>query len=131
MYLFDSSSNWPTHWFYLAALAVSAIGWVVREIRARQAQSWPIVDGIVEFTHVRVEGSGSEGREIAEVAYSYRVEGEYYGGYHPLASAWEFGNFPKGSRVVVHYKQSDPSTSFLDRDDLRRRKQRIAAGLQR
>lgn len=132
MYLVENSHGLPAYWFYAAAFAVSGIGWAIREVRARSAQSWPTVDGIVEFTHVRVEGrAGSESREIPEVAYSYHVEGEYYGGYHRVTSEPDLADFPKGSRVVVHYKQSDPSTSFLDREDLGSRKARIASGLQR
>ena len=131
MFLVENSYGLPAYWFYAAAFAVSGIGWAIREVRARSAQSWPTVDGIVEFTHVRVEGgAGRESREIPEVGYSYRVEGEYYGGYHPVTSERDLSDYPKGSRVVVHYKHSDPSTSFLDREDLRSRKTRIAAGLE-
>lgn len=131
MYLVESGHDFPAYWFYAVALAVSGIGWAIREVRARSAQSWPMVDGIVEFAHVRLEGgAGHESREIPEVAYSYHVDGEYYGGYHPMTSERDLADFPKGSRVIVHYKPSDPSTSFLDREDVSSRKARIAAGLQ-
>jgi len=86
-----------------------------------------MADGTVEYTMVRAEGHGRTYREIAEVNYSYAVEGEFYSGTHVVGNEAEFEMFPKESRVVVHYKPSNPSVSFLDREDLRSRRDRVEA----
>ena len=101
-------------------------GWLLRQLRSRAAQAWPVVDGTVEFNTVRTEGFGRSEHDIPEVNYSYRVEGEYYSGAHVVSSEVEFAAFPKQSRVVVHYKPSNPAVSFLDRDDLRSRRERMS-----
>jgi hypothetical protein len=113
------------YWIYLVVAGVGLAGWLVREVRSRAAQSWPVVDGTVESTGVQVEGFGRDQREIAEVNYSYRVEGEFYSGAHEVSGESEFVWFPKLSRVVVHYKTSDPSKSFLDRQDVRLRREQM------
>ena len=110
---------------FLFAAGIFVIIWAIRELRTRKAQAWPMVDGHVESAEVREEGMGEDHREIPEISYSYRIDGEYYGGYHQLSRATDLELFPKGSRVVVHFKSSDPSKSFLDREDLRRRKNRM------
>ncbi len=123
----QSGNFWSENWLIIAILGIGAAGWLIREVRARIAQSWPIVDGTVEFTTIRVEQHGRSQREIHEVNYSYRVQGEYYSGAHRVGGESDFAAFPKLSRVVVHYKPSDPSVSFLDREDLRSRRARILA----
>jgi len=80
-----------------------------------------MTEGIVESTTVRTEGFGRRQHDVAEVNYSYKVEGEYYSGAHVVNSEVQFVAFPKQSRVIVHYKPSNPAVSFLDRDDLRSR----------
>ena len=112
------------YWVYVAALTVTVGGWLLRELRSRAAQAWPRTDGTVESTTVRTEGFGRSERDIAEVNYSYKVEGEYYSGAHVVGSEADFDAFPKQSRVIVHYKPSNPAVSFLDRDDLRSRLER-------
>ena len=109
------------YWIYGAVMMATAAGWLLRELRSRAAQAWPITDGTVESTTVRTEGFGDSARDIAEVNYSYRVEGEYDSGAHLVSSEVEFAAFPKQSRVIVHYKPSNPAVSFLDRNDLRSR----------
>jgi len=80
------------------------------------------VDGTVESHLFYVEGFGQHRRQIAEVSYSFSVDREYYSGAHKVGGESEFAYFPKGSRVLVHYKSSDPSISFLDHEDIRLRK---------
>jgi hypothetical protein len=106
---------------YGGAALVSFIGWAVREWRARQAQSWPAAQGTVESALTRDVGEGRERRTVFELSYSYSINGEYYGSYHQLLRERDLKAFPKGSYVLVHYKASDPSDSFLDREDLRSR----------
>jgi hypothetical protein len=50
------------------------------------------------------------------------VQGESYSGAHVVGGEHEFDAFPKLSRVFVHYKPSDPTVSFLDREDIRSKK---------
>jgi len=119
----DSSVH---YWVFVAVLTSTAGGWLLRQLRSRGAQAWPIADGTVEFNTVRTEGFGRSEHDVAEVNYSYRVEGEYYSGAHVVSSELEFAAFPKQSRVVVHYKPSNPAVSFLDRDDLRSRRERMS-----
>ena len=77
---------------------------------------------------MRQDGAGSYQSYVPEVSYSYNVDGEYYIGFHVVNSGKGLAAFPKGSRVVVHYKTSDPAKSFLDREDLRSRQKLAPAG---
>jgi Protein of unknown function (DUF3592) len=116
----ESTSSLPNYWWFLALVAGVGLEWAVREWRERRAQSWPTVQGTVEWTWVRVEGSGRHQRSIPEVCYSYTVNGEYYSGTH---ECFDLSRFPKGLCVQVHYKPSDPSVSFLDREEMRAREE--------
>ncbi len=122
-----SGDFWGEYWLYGVVVAIVAGGWLVRELRSRTAQSWPTAEGTVESTTVRAEGLERNQCEIAEVNYSYQVEGEFYSGAHVVKSDSEFAAFPKESRVIVHYKRSNPAVSFLDREDLRSRRERMMA----
>lgn len=109
-----SASRWQV---FLVALAASIVWLLFGKWRERQAQSWPVVQGTIEWTQVRVEGIGRDERRIPEVCYSYTVNDEYYSGSHEIFEA-DFHHYPKGSRILVHYKGSDPSVSFLDLRDM-------------
>src|SRR5258707_844757 len=114
-----------TAWFHYVIYAIAIGAGVgaraVRAIRARLAQSWPVVNGTVEYCWERTEGEGRNERDIAEVNYSYKVDGEFYSGAYEVGSAADFAFFPKGSTVLVHHKPSDASTSFLDLEEVRAR----------
>ena len=114
-------------WIRLIVLAISKTARLIRERRSRAAQSWPMVEGTVESTMVREGEFGQDQGLVAEVQYSYSVGGAFYSGAHEVKSEREFESFPKLSRVVVHYKPSDPSVSFLDREDVRLRGERMMA----
>jgi hypothetical protein len=127
MVLLTAGTNfdWLFHgWPFLLAGITGIFAWAIHQIRSRQAQSWPVVDGTVESHLVYVEGFGQHRHQIAEVSYSYSIDRDYYSGAHKVSGEFEFAYFPKGSRVVVHYKPSDPSTSFLDHEEVRLRKMR-------
>jgi hypothetical protein len=66
----DSSVH---YWVFVAVLTSMAGGWLLRQLRWRAAQAWPVADGTVEFTTVRTEGFGRSEHDIAEVNYSYKV----------------------------------------------------------
>jgi len=117
--------GWLLHtWPYLLGGITGLSAWAIFQIRSRQAQSWPVVDGTVESHSFYVEGFGQHRHQIAEVSYSYSIDREYYSGAHKVSGEFEFAYFPKGSLLVVHYKPSDPSASFLDREEVRLRKLR-------
>jgi TolB-like protein len=123
----DSSVH---YWVYGAVSMAAGGAWLLRQLRSRAAQAWPMTEGIVESTTVRIEGFGRSEHDVAEVNYSYRVEGEYYSGAHVVSSEVQFAAFPRQSRVIVHYKPSNPAVSFLDRDDLRSRRDGMMLGAQ-
>lgn len=122
----DAAKLVSDYWPYLLIPAIAGAAWLVRELRSRAAQSWPVVEGTVEMHTVRVEGYGRSEHEIAEVNYSYRVQGEFYSGAHVVGGESDFDAFPKLSRVFVHYKPSDPTVSFLDREDIRAKKRMVS-----
>jgi hypothetical protein len=112
--------EWLWHfWPFLLSGIVAILPWAIYQIRSRRAQSWPVVDGAVESHSLHTEYLGSHRREIAEISYSYTVNREYYSGIYRVSGEWQFVHFPRGSRVVVRYKPSDPSTSLLDREHVR------------
>jgi Protein of unknown function (DUF3592) len=110
----SSKSDWQV---VLLALLIGA-AWRAFDVwRERRAQSWPVVQGTVEWTQVRVDDSGRYEKRIPEVCYSYIVNGEFYSGSHEIFEC-NFDKYPKGSRILVHYKPFDPSISFLDLQDM-------------
>ncbi len=108
-------------------MVADAIREVWRGLRSWAAQSWATTDGRVESTAENLVGFGEWQRYVAEVNYSYKVEGEFYSGVHEVNHRAEFAAFPKESRVVVHYKPSNPALSVLDSEDLRSRRERMLA----
>jgi hypothetical protein len=126
LWLSSKGTDWTPYLIYVIGIGAGLGAWAIRKTRARLAQSWPVVNGTVEYCLERIEGEGRNQRDIAEVNYSYKVDGEFYSGAHEVASAVDFVYFPKGSTVLVHHKPSDPSTSFLDLEEVRARE--AAAG---
>ena len=108
-------------WFIVLLLAVAWYCWAVakRLLEWLRQQSWPVVQGKVATPYVQMEMNRGEERK-AEICYSYDVDGHHYFG---VADAYEadFGAYPPGSPILVHYKPSDPSVSRLDRRDMRER----------
>ncbi len=119
--------SWTDVWVGVAGLVLVLIQRLLSDWRSRAAQSWPVADGTVESTAVRNDPLDNNEGPVYEVNYSYKAYGEYYAGAHQVETTTEFELFPVRSRVVVHYDPKDPSKSFLDREDLRSRKERIAA----
>ena len=105
---------------YIVSLIASGIYWIIRELRSRQAQQWPLAQGTVEWTQMRAPGFGDDKRELPEVSYSYSVHDDYYSGTHVCETEGDLVLFPKGLRITVHYDPSNPSSSFLDREEIRR-----------
>ena len=91
--------------------------------RARSAR-WPIVRGTIEggeVTTLRGRSRDRDGpieRATANLAYSYRLNGTYYSGYHIAVfddeqEAWSFAEALKGETVQVSYHPRRPDISVL------------------
>ena len=85
----------------------------------REAESWPTTMATIETKEVRrVQTGKSPQHFVAELAYSYSVEGEFYSGFYkkPFDSeidAWEFADSLSGKSVPIHYKPDNPAISVL------------------
>jgi hypothetical protein len=99
-------------WFLLRRLPCA--------IRSRFAKSWPLTDGRIETVHVRTLGE----QALADLGYSYLVEGTRYSGYYSQQfadeqQAWDFVRRLQGQPVVVRYKRSDPGVAAFRTEDQR------------
>jgi hypothetical protein len=93
-------------WFFIKRLP----GWV----RSSWASSWPIAEGRVETVGVNAFAQ----QAVAEIGYSYFVEGIRYSGYFSKQfaheqDAWNYVSPLKGENVVVRYKSSSPNVSAI------------------
>ena len=102
-------------------IGILLLQWLVREVRSRRAQSWPTVHGTVEHRPSGKDDESFKDAPAHAIYYSYDVEGQFYSGVQILEWKIDTFDFPEGTRVLVHYKLSDPSVSFLDREHLRSR----------
>jgi hypothetical protein len=108
------------HWYiWIGTAAVAGVRWLIYKWREGNAQSWPVTQGTVEWTWTRAEGL-QEDRLVPEVCYSYSVNGEFFSGTYETREK-NFDLFPKGSRILIHYKPGDPSVSYIDREEVRGR----------
>lgn len=87
-------------------------------IRSIRAASWPISEGRIETIDV----STFREQALAELGYSYVVEGERYSGYYSRQFAdeqhgWDFADALRGQRVVVRYRDDHPGVSVLRATD--------------
>src|SRR3974390_1249368 len=93
-------------WFFLKRLP----GW----IRALRAEGWPTTEGRIETTAVKSFGE----QALAELGYSYVVEGERYSGYYSQQfadeqCAWDYLKTLQGQSVVVRFERPRPEVSVL------------------
>ncbi|HYL93331.1 MAG TPA: DUF3592 domain-containing protein [Alphaproteobacteria bacterium] len=118
-----------TSWKEFGAIALIVIGWeflkwAIRRFRTVRAQAWPTVSGTVEHDRQGEPGYPSfEGSPLKGIFYSYSVGGERYSGIHVLEFRTSTLDFLEGERVLVHYKPSDPSVSFLDLEEEHHRRE--------
>ena len=108
---------------YLLLALSGLIAVVVRNLRERKGQSWPVVEGTVESAQM----AAVDGQARAEVIYSYSVNGEYYSGvFFRVTRSGRKGeeilaHFPKETRVLVHYDPRSPEVSVLDLNEIKSR----------
>jgi hypothetical protein len=120
-------ATWP--WVVWVWLAFLLAGWakpIWRWLQRQRAQSWPTVQGRIESVEVKQKKLFRRGRApgfIAELAYSYALEGHYYGGYYQREigseqEAWEFVRDLQGKPVVVSHNPRKLAKSMLSEDAL-------------
>lgn len=93
--------------------------WIRQRLRLRRARTWPVCNGTIVSTAVRLEGSGTEQRYTAELNYSYENAGTRYIGHmrrnfmlHGRAHAWA-DEYSTGRSVFVHYNPANPGDAVL------------------
>jgi hypothetical protein len=84
-----------------------------------RSRSWPTVPGTIEAGDVSVVRGRYGEICTATLTYSYRVDGEYYGGSNSKTfgndedGAWDYVNSQKGSNALVAYNPHRHETSVL------------------
>jgi hypothetical protein len=101
------------------AAALLAASWFLFKrlpelIRSMRAASWPLSQGRIETVDVKT----FRDQALAELGYSYVVEGERYSGYYSRQFAdeqhgWDFVDALQGKQIAVRYQEDDPSVSAL------------------
>jgi len=86
--------------------------------RRRAAPSWPTASGTIMTAETKLVQRGETWVWIAEFAYSYTVNGEYYAGYYERSArgenrAWQIVEAWAGRSVLVPYKPNHPDDSEL------------------
>jgi c-di-AMP phosphodiesterase-like protein len=110
------------------ALAILALA-VVHLQRMRNArqwkgwESWPRVESTVEMVDVREVRKRRTRYYIGELAYSYKVQSEYYSGFcrcifNTEKEAREFVDAFRGQQIPVRYKPETPDISIMSGNDL-------------
>jgi len=101
-----------------------------RKRRAREAEDWPAVEGMVQSIFVGYLSNrivGARGGSNASFTYSYSVrkgaEVEYFSGRHSRffqneGDAWDWLRTLKGKRIRVHVKPGKPAVSAVLLSDL-------------
>jgi Protein of unknown function (DUF3592) len=116
----EATMNPQLTWALIALTATAlAILWIRMRIRLKRAHAWPMSTGKVASTAVRLEGSGTELRYVAEMSYSYMVNGTSYFGHlrrtfmlHGRAHGWA-SSYSTGRPVIVRYNPANAGDSVL------------------
>ena len=106
--------------FSIIVLLVFAAVWIFKRLKLRRARTWPKREGRVKETQVRLEGSGTtQARYVAEVSYSYSVQGTGYSGrlrrrflLHGSAHKWA-DTYATGRPLIVRYNPKNAKDSVL------------------
>jgi uncharacterized protein DUF3592 len=103
----------------LLILIVAASLWVSQRMKRHRARSWAVGDGQVVATDLHIEGAGTQQAHVAQVTYSYMVQGQLYSGslrrrfmLHGSATKW-IGSYEKGRPLVVRYNPNNVRDSVL------------------
>jgi hypothetical protein len=94
---------------------------IIRLFKAWGAKSWPVVQAKVKSTHCRPGGFGCA---VADIAYTYRVDGELYMGSDANPFVWTSSakdyleNYPRDTELPVRVKPGSPDFAVLLQKDL-------------
>ena len=104
------------------AIGVAIRGLAWNKLKTLGARSWPMTQGKIEFGTVIEQKTRYFSYYLAQMAYSYAVNGEYYSGYYEKmffkeSSAQNFADELKGRPAFIRHKPSSPGISTLLRDD--------------
>lgn len=109
-------------WLIISLMVLAAIvaAWIYKRVRIRRAHDWPMGEGKVEETHVRLEGSGTQSSAfVALVTYSYSVIGVAHGGNlrrrfmrKNSADKWA-ETYQAGRSLVVRFNPANAKDSVL------------------
>lgn len=125
-----STWSWFT-WLWLALFVGGLLQQAWRWFHRRQAQGWPTSQGRIEGVTVRRKKQfpisfsrtprGREPAYIAELSYSYSLEGERYWGFYEREfgseeEGWEFVRDLKDKSVAVSYNPRDHAKSTLSEE---------------
>lgn len=94
---------------------------IARSARARRNKTWPEASAVV--CGIRSESQPYMPRPVAEIVYTYRFEGGFYGGvdrkpfFLESSAKAHAGQFKRGDTLVIRVKPDEPETSFLRDED--------------
>ena len=108
----------PLAMLLLAAVGISALEFVSRR-KYRGWRHWPRIEATVETSGVREIRSRDSHYFVAELAYSYVVDGDYYSGrfgrdFQDEAAAWNYADRMRGAKAMVHYHPGHPERTKAD-----------------
>ena len=77
-------------------------------MKFRGWESWPPANGCVEQVGVEAKSTGKGPYYVANIGYSYWVDGECYGGVHTESFTYEieaiqYADTKRGGSLIVHY----------------------------
>lgn len=100
-------------------LLVSKRSSIWHALRFPGFRNWPVYPATVQSRNYKEINSRRGTAYFAEIAYSYRIDGEYYSGYHKADLFSEdqlnsfFDSFPIDSTINVHVNPRKPSESVF------------------
>jgi len=105
---------------FVAILAERGWQW----LRRRAAAKWPLAEGRVEKADWRQPSSYTSHYFVAELAYSYVLNRQFYAGHYRRAfsraeEAAAFVARLRGASIQVRYKLGAPAISLLLQEDIR------------
>jgi hypothetical protein len=104
----------------LGALVIKSLPWVL--VKTLLARGWPTCQGTVESGGVEQRRVRYVSYYIAQIQYSYSVDGEYYSGslqrsFFNESPAYKFVDTLKGQRLFVRRNANHPERSALLKQD--------------
>jgi hypothetical protein len=101
---------------------ISLFRMIVRDVRARRTNEWRETTATVSGASCQT--SSFLPRPVAEIVYTYRIDGGFYGGvdekpFFFASSAKEYaGQFARGDNLVVRVSPGQPEISIVRDEDV-------------